>query len=585
MNAESKDISGACARALTYVAEQSNATLHIFLARCAWELLYCAPEGTADIALALRNEEGRIVVGHAREQRALPLESLKGLVGEHERRATQVFVKDHALDCSSYAAAAPRSSLSLRFAAPRRIAPRGECFMWMGLFAVANPKIVSEGRGMSEEITRWLSHNEGLLLRIFQSCIQVREMEVRERELLALLHDVRAPLGAIKYLLHEAGSPSGSEHMLRGSVVDTLVYVESLLASVNPGQAVPFERVDDQCNLVEVVRRVVSRVQIGDGPERVVLELSDPDLSAVGRIPALELERVVGNILGNALKYGGATKVWVGVRVDSARIVLIVRDEGPGIDRQVLSQLSEGAPKTLAGARGWGVGLLSSRRRLERYGGDLCINSAPGAGTTVEMSVPRVQPGAARVKQSGLMGESSQHGCAEVPRHAEPEVSVAEPAPPHYGALGGEEPLVDECGAADTVVAPKANSTPPAQAEDLFIVDDDPDQISALSRVLEQRGLAVRGFTTVRAAVEAIRLNPPRAVLCDVAMPDGGVIRLLDLLKHAGAQPAVAVVSGDDSEELLYRCAAVGAREFFSKPLDLDGLVTWFQAQEGSSGV
>jgi DNA-binding response OmpR family regulator len=60
-------------------------------------------------------------------------------------------------------------------------------------------------------------------------------------------------------------------------------------------------------------------------------------------------------------------------------------------------------------------------------------------------------------------------------------------------------------------------------------------------------------------------------------MPDGGAERLLRILANRGDAPSVAVVSGDGSEEFLYRLAALGAKEFFAKPVRHRELIDWMR--------
>jgi DNA-binding NtrC family response regulator len=58
-------------------------------------------------------------------------------------------------------------------------------------------------------------------------------------------------------------------------------------------------------------------------------------------------------------------------------------------------------------------------------------------------------------------------------------------------------------------------------------------------------------------------------------MPDGGAERLLQILATSRQAFRCAVMSGETDDDLLYRCAALGAREFFQKPLDIERLVAW----------
>jgi DNA-binding NarL/FixJ family response regulator len=58
-------------------------------------------------------------------------------------------------------------------------------------------------------------------------------------------------------------------------------------------------------------------------------------------------------------------------------------------------------------------------------------------------------------------------------------------------------------------------------------------------------------------------------------MPDGGAERLLPILSTCSNAPRLAVISGDSSDDYLYRLAALGAQAFFTKPVEVDEVVAW----------
>ena len=96
--------------------------------------------------------------------------------------------------------------------------------------------------------------------------------------------------------------------------------------------------------------------------------------------PELEtaLYRIVQETLTNASKHGEAKRAVVEIREEAATVHLTVRDDGDGFDPDVETD---------------GFGLLGMRERVELLGGELLIDSAPGRGATVRVSIP-VQLGA-----------------------------------------------------------------------------------------------------------------------------------------------------------------------------------------------
>jgi two-component system, NarL family, sensor histidine kinase UhpB len=97
--------------------------------------------------------------------------------------------------------------------------------------------------------------------------------------------------------------------------------------------------------------------------------------------PAIETTtyRIVQEALTNVLKHAQASSVSVIVerRLDVLRV--IIEDDGVGF---------EPSPGTSNGARGRQVGLIGMAERATLAGGELNIESAPGAGTTVYLHIP-----------------------------------------------------------------------------------------------------------------------------------------------------------------------------------------------------
>jgi signal transduction histidine kinase len=90
-----------------------------------------------------------------------------------------------------------------------------------------------------------------------------------------------------------------------------------------------------------------------------------------------EVYRIGREALINAFRHSGASRIEVEVERESRRLRVLVRDDGKGIDAEVLRAGRDGH---------WG--LSGMRERSERIGGRLRIWSRPGAGTEVELSVP-----------------------------------------------------------------------------------------------------------------------------------------------------------------------------------------------------
>jgi signal transduction histidine kinase len=126
--------------------------------------------------------------------------------------------------------------------------------------------------------------------------------------------------------------------------------------------------------------------------ERHPLVLTLPPHPVVIHADADRVQRVVENLIGNAIKYspaGGPVEVSVGVVAEHG--VLRVRDYGIGIPPAVLPHIfvrSYRAPGAGAHAPGLGLGLTIAAEVVHRHGGTITAVAAESAGTVFEVRLP-----------------------------------------------------------------------------------------------------------------------------------------------------------------------------------------------------
>ncbi len=108
----------------------------------------------------------------------------------------------------------------------------------------------------------------------------------------------------------------------------------------------------------------------------------------------LGLRRVLGNLIDNALKYGGDS-VWIGVEADldvDGKVRLRVRDRGPGIGRDEARRIFEpfyrGRGVTSSHVHGSGLGLAVAHELVEAMGGLLLLEDTGSSGTTFAVLLP-----------------------------------------------------------------------------------------------------------------------------------------------------------------------------------------------------
>ena len=124
------------------------------------------------------------------------------------------------------------------------------------------------------------------------------------------------------------------------------------------------------------------------------LTLSTTAETLIGAWDAARLERVLANLLTNAIKYsasGGAIRVTVAYDPADEAAVLVVADQGVGVPAADLPHLfapfyrgSNVAQRTA----GTGIGLFGARAIVEQHGGTLQLASTEAVGTTVTVRLP-----------------------------------------------------------------------------------------------------------------------------------------------------------------------------------------------------
>jgi len=103
------------------------------------------------------------------------------------------------------------------------------------------------------------------------------------------------------------------------------------------------------------------------------------------------LARVLQNIVGNAVKYSPAgTPVQVSVRAEGDGAVVVVRDAGVGIPAGEIDRVFTPfyRASTARGFAGTGLGLAGAQSIVAQHGGAIALESAPGVGTTVTITLP-----------------------------------------------------------------------------------------------------------------------------------------------------------------------------------------------------
>jgi PAS domain S-box-containing protein len=232
----------------------------------------------------------------------------------------------------------------------------------------------------------------------------------RDAFLASTSHDLQNPLTAIKgtaqvlrRLLLRTGAIAPAQLLEGLTSIDTSAshlagQVGQLLdiAQLQMGQGLELSR--QPTDLVALAADVVAQGR--QMSERHRLELVTDETALVGDWDRDRLRRVLGNLVGNAIKYspaGGAITVSVGREEDTVGswAVVTVTDHGLGISAadllHVFERFHRGANVT-GRILGTGIGLADVRQVVEAHGGTVGVTSAEGAGSTFTLRLPLAPP-------------------------------------------------------------------------------------------------------------------------------------------------------------------------------------------------
>ncbi|WP_131811675.1 ATP-binding protein, partial [Mycolicibacterium peregrinum] len=223
--------------------------------------------------------------------------------------------------------------------------------------------------------------------------------ELRRSLLSAVSHDLRTPLAAAK-----AAASSLRSEDIDFSAEDTAELLATIEESVDALTALVGNLLDSSRLSAGVVRPELRRVYLEENVQRALLGISKGATGftregldrvkvevgdAVAMADAGLLERVLANLIDNALRYAPDGPIRVSAGQVADRVLIAVIDEGPGMPRGAEEQLF--APFQRLGDHnttiGVGLGLSVARGFVEAMGGTISATDTPGGGLTVEIDL------------------------------------------------------------------------------------------------------------------------------------------------------------------------------------------------------
>lgn len=119
----------------------------------------------------------------------------------------------------------------------------------------------------------------------------------------------------------------------------------------------------------------------------------------------------------------------------------------------------------------------------------------------------------------------------------------------------------------------------------VYVLDDEPEMVKALTRLLRVKRFEVRGFTSVRAFLEACRPEETACLVLDVAMPELDGLELQRRLTDRGNLIPIIFLTGQGDIPMSVRAIKAGATDFLTKPVDGAALVRAVRAALELAGI
>ncbi|TDU81493.1 PAS domain S-box-containing protein [Prosthecobacter fusiformis] len=368
---------------------------------------------------------------------------------------------------------------------------------------------------------------------------------MKDEFLATLSHELRTPLNAIvgwTELLHMTSNPSedlleGLEVISRNAKAQTQIIEDILDMSriVNGKLRLSIQPI----HLSMIVTAAVETLQPAANGKGVQLQVEAGQLGGRFHGDPNRLQQVLWNLISNALKFtpkGG--RVQVSLRQDSGQMEISVTDSGEGIAPEFLPHIfdrfRQADSSTTRIHGGLGLGLSIVKQIVEMHGGTVSADSpGKGQGATFTVCLP----------------------LGSLPADAESSAPTASPnshiAAPAAAFATGDHPL-----GGLSVVA----------------VDDEPDAVAFLQRLLTANGARVRIAHSAAEALALILEEPPDLLLSDIGMPveDGySLIRKVRALPPAegGGLPAIALTAYARTVDRV-KALEAGFQMHLSKPVE-----------------
>ena len=422
----------------------------------------------------------------------------------------------------------------------------------------------------------WLIWRDAKKERIYQENLEAANEEIqrimnqRERLLLTITHDIKAPAasisGFIDLMKDYVSNPQGIECLqniknsaahLSHLVASLLDYhqLENGLMKVQPTCFSPAQLVAES---VEGMRLRAEEKGLGISFECKIKGMGTSDSSdspmkkEFFRADAFRIRQILDNLVSNAIKYTDQGSVTIQAQVSKVMgkpmLTLSVKDTGKGMTSEEKQKVFHAFTrlKSAQGIEGTGLGLSITQELVSLLGGEIILHSTQGKGSTFIVTIP-VEPAPKEETQKNQTGVSDDKALDSNPEEKEndsasPQVSVEKKKKPEF-----------------------ANHK-------ILILDDDKLQLQLLQEMLRRivgDTWQVFACNHVMDALTTLHNEQPALMLMDIEMPE---MNGMDMIAHINHTQMLVVAMTAHDTSILEQLQKAGFDDCLFKPFSMEKL-------------
>lgn len=365
-----------------------------------------------------------------------------------------------------------------------------------------------------------------------------RIMAQRERLLLTITHDIKAPAasiaGFIELLSEQVSHPKALAYI--DSMRHSAIHLQQLVAALldyhllESGKA---ERHDVSFVPQQLAKNCVEEFKPMAAEKGLDITLCTltPNCGDLWRSDAFRVKQIMSNLIGNAVKYTDRGGVKVEIRISPRQhLIIYVSDTGRGMSQADCQRIFDAFTRLPngQGKEGVGLGLSITREVVQMLGGTITVTSEEGKGSCFTVSLPIK-------KEEKKQKKDVEENVASVETN-QSSTEAKKATTENNDATNGANDATNGNNDATTEI-------------NILAVDDDALQLELFKEMAQKIGGAKLNISTTTSASEAIKLaeeTKPQIMFTDIEMPE---MSGKDMLKHVknSDMSTVAMTAHDPS--------------------------------------